>query len=57
MQTMSHSLAGLVRARKITTAEALARAPVPDELAALLGGAGGVSPADASRSSLGIGPR
>jgi twitching motility protein PilT len=37
MQTMSQSLADLVRARKVTAAEALERAPVPEELAALLG--------------------
>ena len=37
MQTMSQSLADLVRARKVTAAEALERAPMPEELAALLG--------------------
>jgi len=38
MQTMSQALANLVRAEKITKAEALARAPQPEEVAALLGG-------------------
>src|SRR6266496_2108210 len=38
MQTMSQALADLVRAEKITKAEALARAPQPEEVAALLGG-------------------
>ena len=37
MQTMSQALANLVRAEKITKAEALARAPQPEEVAALLG--------------------
>ena len=40
MQTMSQSLATLVRTRQITPAEALARAPVPEEVAALLGASG-----------------
>ena len=44
MQTMSQSLAELVRAGKIAKEEALNRAPLPDEVAALLGGSG-VSPA------------
>jgi len=39
MQTMSQSLAELVRAGKIMKADALARAPLPEEVAALLGGA------------------
>jgi twitching motility protein PilT len=37
MQTLSQSLANLVRAQRITPAEAFARAPAPDEVAALLG--------------------
>ena len=45
MQTMSQSLADLVRAGKIAKAEALARAPLPEEVAALLGSGTGVSPA------------
>ncbi len=49
MQTMSQSLADLVRAEKITKAEALARAPQPEEVAALLGGSGtGASPTGTS---------
>jgi twitching motility protein PilT len=36
MQTMSQSLANLVRAGKVAKAEALARAPIPEEVAALL---------------------
>jgi twitching motility protein PilT len=36
MQTMSQSLASLVRAGKLTMAEALARAPLPEEVTALL---------------------
>jgi twitching motility protein PilT len=36
MQTMSQSLANLVRAGKLTKAEALARAPLPEEVTALL---------------------
>jgi len=36
MQTMSQSLANLVRLGKLTKPEALARAPLPEELAALL---------------------
>ncbi len=45
MQTMSQSLADLVRAGKIAKAEALARAPLPEEVAVLLGSGTGVSPA------------
>ena len=45
MQTMSQSLADLVRAGKIAKAEALARAPLPEEVATLLGSGTGVSPA------------
>jgi len=45
MQTMSQSLADLVRAGKIAKAEALARAPLPEEVAVLLGSGPGVSPA------------
>ena len=49
MQTMSQSLADLVRAEKITKAEALARAPQPEEVAALLDGSGtGASPTGTS---------
>src|SRR6266849_1739216 len=44
MQTMSQSLADLVRAAKITKAEALARAPQPAEVAALLGGSAAGAP-------------
>jgi twitching motility protein PilT len=40
MQTMSQSLASLVRAQKVAPAEALARAPVPEEVATLLGAPG-----------------
>ncbi len=46
MQTTSQSLAELVRSGKIAKAEALARAPLPDEVVALLGSvAADVSPA------------
>jgi len=45
MQTMSQSLAELVRAGKITKADALARAPLPEEVAALLGARAEVPPA------------
>jgi twitching motility protein PilT len=40
MQTMSQSLVDLVRAGKIAKIEALARAPMPEEVAALLDAAG-----------------
>jgi twitching motility protein PilT len=40
MQTMSQSLANLVRAQKVAPAEALARAPVPEEVAVLLAAPG-----------------
>ncbi len=46
MQTMSQSLVDLVRAAKITKAEALARAPQPAEVAALLGGSAAGAPLD-----------
>jgi twitching motility protein PilT len=39
MQTMSQSLAELVRMGRISADDALAQAPVPDEVATLLGGA------------------
>src|SRR5262249_50682164 len=59
MQTMSQSLAGLVRAKKVSQAEALARAPVPEEVAALLGGpsTGNASSGDPSALTLAAGHR
>ena len=44
MQTMSQSLAELVRADKVAKEEALNRAPQPDELATLVGAAGTGAP-------------
>jgi twitching motility protein PilT len=47
MQTMSQALAELVRAGKISKVEALTRAPLPDEVVALLNMPGG-TPASAA---------
>ena len=54
MQTMSQSLANLVRAQKVAAADAVARAPVPDELAALLGGSGTSGPSSPGGSASGL---
>jgi len=45
MQTMSQSLAELSRTGKIAKEEALNRAPLAEDVVALLGGAAAVSPA------------
>ncbi|MBI3105362.1 MAG: type IV pilus twitching motility protein PilT [Candidatus Rokubacteria bacterium] len=55
MQTMSQSLAELVRAGKVSKEEALARAPLPDELLALLGGAGAGTPPAGNAYATGLG--
>ena len=55
MQTMSQSLAELVRAGRVSKEEALARAPLPDELLALLGGAGAGTPPTGNAYATGLG--
>jgi Tfp pilus assembly pilus retraction ATPase PilT len=54
MQTMSQSLANLVRAGKLTKAEALARAPLPEEFAALLGSSGNGVPTTGNHYGTGL---
>jgi twitching motility protein PilT len=55
MQTMSQSLAELVRAGKVSKDEALARAPLPDELLTLLSGAGAGTPPAGNAYTTGLG--
>ena len=55
MQTMSQSLAELVRAGRVSKEEALARAPLPDELLTLLGGAGAGTPPAGNAYATGLG--
>jgi twitching motility protein PilT len=55
MQTMSQSLAELVRAGRVSKEEALARAPLPDELLTLLGGTGAGTPPAGNAYATGLG--
>jgi Tfp pilus assembly pilus retraction ATPase PilT len=57
MQTMSQSLAELVRSGKIAREEAFNRTSAPEELATLLGPAGAVAPGGAVHATGLLGSR